>query len=495
MKRSVVLVLTYFLILFIFMSSGYAQAPDIEWEKTIGGPDLDGGYCVQQLDDGGYIIVGETKSFGHGKSDAYLIKLNSKGDTLWTKTFGGPFWDEATCVQQTSDGGLIVTGQYYSDENNSDLYLIKTNRNGDTLWIKKIHKKNDKIYEKGQWIEETTDGGFIIVGRIEDYYSKDLGYSIGNVFLVKTNSAGDTLWTRTYGDSLLWDESACVKETDDGNFIIVGTSENVDYWERHILLIKTNNTGDTLWTKIYENRPYEEEPYTIELTSDGGYLIAGHSFNDELGIDQLFLFKVDSNGDSLWMKLYDNLWASSIKKLSDGGYIVAGVSHDSDTEDFNILLMRTDDFGDTLWTKIIGGDSADYASSIDITNDNGYVILGSTNSFGAGNYDIYVIKLAPDLTDINRSDKILPNQFILQQNYPNPFNPTTTINYTIPKSAKVSLTIFDVLGQKIETLVNKRQNPGNYSVHWDASGYPSGIYFYQIKAGKYSQIKKMLLIK
>ena len=417
------------------------------------------------------------------------------GDTLWTKTFGGPLWDEATCVHQTSDGGFILTGQYYSEESNSDLYLIKTDRNGDTLWTKKIHKKNEKIYEKGQWIEETTDGGFIIVGRIEDYYSKSLGYSIGNVFLVKTNYAGDTLWTHTYGDSLLWDESACVKETDDGNFIIVGTSENVDYWERHILLIKTNNTGDTLWTKIYENRPNEEEPYTIELTPDGGYLIAGFSYNNELGIEQLFLFKVDSNGDSLWMKLYDNLGASSIKKLSDGGFIVTGVSRENDIEDLNILLMRTDDFGDTLWTKIIGGDSEDYASSIDITNDNGYVILGTTNSSGTENYDIYVIKFAPDLTDINYTAKIFPRKFILRQNYPNPFNPTTTIQYTIPKEGNVLLKIFDNIGRELETLVNRHQSPGAYSVQWNAGRYPSGVYFYQLKAGKFCQTRKLLLLR
>ena len=184
------------------------QAQGIEWEDIFGGVNNDKGYSVQETSDGGYILAGYTYSFGTGESDVYLIKLDSNGDTIWTKTYGGDSYDVGYSVQETSDGGYIIVGYTYSfGAGESDVYLIKTDSNGNVLWTKTF---GGASYDMGYSVQETSDGGYIITG-----YTDSFGAGGSDVYLIKTDSNGNIAWTRTYGGSSS-EAGYSVRETPDG---------------------------------------------------------------------------------------------------------------------------------------------------------------------------------------------------------------------------------------------------------------------------------------
>jgi hypothetical protein len=199
----------------LFAVSALAQPnPDTLWTRTYGGSNDDYAWSVEQTADGGYIVAGSTNSFGAGDFDCYLVKTNSQGDTLWTRTYGGSDDDRATSIQQTADGGYIVAGFTLSfGAGSGDFYLVKTNSLGDTLWTRTYGGSSD---DKGFSVQRTADGGYIVAG-----FTLSFGAGGYDFYLVKTNSQGDTLWTRTYGGSNQ-DEARSAQQTADGGYIVAG---------------------------------------------------------------------------------------------------------------------------------------------------------------------------------------------------------------------------------------------------------------------------------
>ena len=168
----------------------------MEWYKTIGGPDRDQAYCIEQTSDSGFIILGSTFSYGNGNRDIYLIKTDENGDTLFTKTYGGFNTDNAYSIKQTSDGGYIFVGETISfdqGQNFYDVYLIKTDQGGDTIWTKR-YGGGGWLWDVGKSIDITIDGSFIITGLTESY-----GGLNGNVLVMKISSSGNPIWIQTYG--------------------------------------------------------------------------------------------------------------------------------------------------------------------------------------------------------------------------------------------------------------------------------------------------------
>ena len=211
---------------------------DSTWTKNYGGTNVETGTSIQQTNDGGYIVSGYTKSFGAGLEDIYLVKTNSNGDTLWTKTYGGTANDAGYSVQQTFDGGYIIAGVTYSFDTVPDAYLIKTNPNGDTTWTKIIYNINS-AGAKAFSVWQTTDGGYAFAGQH--------GYNgqWANMYLVKTNSNGDTLWTRSFGGTE-YEDGRCLQQTSDGGFIIVGLTDSYGIgFATNIYLVKTDSLGNT----------------------------------------------------------------------------------------------------------------------------------------------------------------------------------------------------------------------------------------------------------
>ena len=208
------------------------------WTKTFGGTGNERCYSVQQTNDGGYIITGFTESFGNGGQDVYLIKTDGNGDSLWTKTFVGTSSDGGSSVQQTTDGGYIITGHTSSFGNGKDdVYLIKTDENGVEQWTKTF---GGIEYDSGNSVQQTTDGGYIITGK-----SESVGNVISDLYLIKTDGNGTEQWTKTFGGTE-WDVGYSVQQTSDGGYVVSGSTTSYGSGGGDLYLIKTDENGDVI---------------------------------------------------------------------------------------------------------------------------------------------------------------------------------------------------------------------------------------------------------
>jgi len=481
--------LTTLCVLFLVSTAVALEPGDTLWTRTHGGSSYDRGRSVQQTTDGGYIIAGHTYSFGAGYWDVYLLKTDSSGDTLWTRTYGGRLDDYGKSVQQTSDGGYIIAGETYSGAAH-DVYLVKTDSRGDTLWTRTYGGWH---YDLGHSVQQTSDGGYIVAGA-----TKSFGAGEYDVYLLKTDSCGDTLWTRTYGGSDN-DYGHSVQQTSDGGYIIAGTTMSFGAGGNDFYLLKTDSCGDTIWTRTYGGREWDYAN-SVQKTSDSGYIIVGWTISFGAGSADVYLLRTDSSGDTLWTRTYGgSYWdeAHSVQQTSDGGYIIAGETESFGAGGGDVYLLKTNSSGDTLWTRTYGGTHNDWASSLQQTSDGGYIIAGSTWSFGAGLDDVYLIRAAGDAVGVDdqESERSLPASASLSQCYPNPFNATTVIEYQLPEAREVTLEVYNLLGEKVAALVNGLEEAGYKSVKWDASEISSGIYFYKLSAGDLTETKRMILVK
>jgi hypothetical protein len=250
----------------IWATSLSAQAPDTLWTKTFGGTNTEEGRAVQPTTDNGYIIAGYTMSYGPGDADLFLIKTNNSGTALWTQVYGGTGNDAGYAIQQTRDGGYIVVGYTNSfGAGNYDVYLMKTNAVGETTWTKTYG--GDSL-ERGYAVQQTFDHGYIIAG-----YTRSFGAGLSDIWLLKTDSLGDTTWTKTYGGAGN-DQCYSVDQTADSGYVLTGWSTSFGNYD--VYVIKTYANGDTMWTRTYGGL-YDDEGYSVQQTIDNGYIIAGYT--------------------------------------------------------------------------------------------------------------------------------------------------------------------------------------------------------------------------
>ena len=356
----------------------FKDPPNMVWNKTHGGIEGEGCRYIQQTCDDGYIIIGGTNSYGAGEGDIWLIKTDIDGNEEWNKTFGGAYGDLGYCVRETTDEGFIFTGVHHSGPSVDDpwyVWLIKTDKNGNMTWESKF-SIND-VHTYGKSVIELADGYLIMA----DFYIPGLKI-ITDIWLIRTDLEGNELWNNTIGHSDGDDHGKAVIQTSDGDFVIVGYDISSD---NGVLLIKTDSNGNRLWRKELDGWEGED----IKECDDGGYIIAGEK--------HVCLIKTDKDGNMLWKKEYD--WggldtALSVDHTYDGGYILTGnvVLYDKECE---ILLIKTDENGNREWEKTMGGKESDGAYCVIQSNDDTYVIAGSTCSFGTGPSDLWLIKVAP----------------------------------------------------------------------------------------------------
>lgn len=303
--------------------------------------------------------MGTTTTYGAGSYDYWLIKTDASGDTLWTKTFGGSEYDGGLYVQQTNDGGFIITGNVYSlGAGASDVWIIKTDASGDTLWTKVY---GGILSDGGLAIRQLSDNGYIVMAD-----TRNRGAGSGDFWLMRTDASGNTLWTRTFGGSDL-DNSASFDQTTDNGFILAGRTYSLGTNSYNAWLIKTDATGDTLWTKIFGGSG-EERFSDVQQTADEGYIMTGLTQTYGAGLS--------------------DLW-----------------------------LIKTDALGDTLWTKTLGGSEKDRGHSVRQIWDGGYIITGYTFSYGHGADDAWLIRLGPEATNIVYENGIhMTDSYQLYQN-------------------------------------------------------------------------------
>jgi hypothetical protein len=363
-------------------------APEVEWEKTFGGSDRDEGYSAQQTTDGGYIIAGVTYSYGAGATDVYLIKADTSGNTEWEKTFGGSDYDLAFSVEQTTDGGYIIAGYTNSyGAGECDAYLVKTDASGNTEWEKTF---GGSAYDDACSVQQTTDGGYIIAGTTNSF-----GAGAGDFYLIKTDALGNMEWEKTFGGSG-YDSAYSVEQTTDSGYIIAGITYSYGAGAGDFYLIKTDALGNMEWEKTFGGSE-DDCALAVEQTTDGGYIIGGETFSYGAGVFDAYLVKTDASGNTEWEKTFggsDYDSAYWVRQTTDSGYITVGETYSYGAGADDVYLVKTDALGNMEWEKAIGGSGYDSPSSVEQTMDGGYIIAGGTNSYGAG-MDVYLVKISP----------------------------------------------------------------------------------------------------
>ena len=315
---------------------------DMVWNKTFGGTDYQFGISGQQTTDGGFIIIGSTGLIGPGWTDVLLIKTDANGNEEWNKTFGGDSYDSGSFVQQTSDDGYIIIGYTYSygvNENTEDVWLIKTDSNGNKIWDKTF---GGISADGGSSVHQTTDGGYIMTG-----YTYSYGAGAEDLWLIKTDGNGNKLWDKTFG-SLKNDIGSCVLQTVDGGYIITGTITSL--FSTNMWLIKTDTNGNKVWNKHFGGISFDFGS-DVQQTSDGGFIIAGSTLPNRMNhlVSDVYLLKTDSNGKKQWESSIGGIrddMGYSVQQTSDGGYIITGSTTDPfDSLYRDLLLIKTDSQG------------------------------------------------------------------------------------------------------------------------------------------------------
>jgi len=358
--------------------------------RTLG---LGEGKYVEQTSDGGYIIVGQTGAQGAGGTDILLIKTDSDANVRWTRTFGGSREDYGSCVRQTADGFIIVgsTSSFNSDGNgyDFDLYLIKTDANGNETWEKTYGGPGNNL---GSSVQQTSDGGYIIGGSMSTWGTNGLE----DVYLVKTDANGKESWAKNFGGAFN-DYGCYAQQTNDGGYVIAGYNSSISKWQNgdDVYLVKTDPVGAVIWERLFGDiGPKPDRAYSMQQTNDGGYIIAGETMSSGSGDWDFYLIKTNGNGEAVWTKTYGGAsWdnAYSVQQTKDGGFILAGKTASFGTGMEDAYVVKTNVNGDTLWTKTYGGAYCDCANCIRETTDNGYVIIGTSDDSSL-NHHISFIK-------------------------------------------------------------------------------------------------------
>lgn len=282
----------------------------------------------------------------------------------WMKNYDIGDFSMGLGVIQNHDAEFIVTGMHTPiPDSRAFIFLLKTDAEGDTQWMRSYGLG---FNSEGHCVQQTFDGGYIVMGFANG--DSAASWPVSDIWLLKTDFKGDTEWTKLYrGNSYAW--GCWVEQTPDSGYILTSNWNSTS-----LLLLKTDKNGNTLWSHNYNwNSQKAEAGYCVHQTKDGGYIVATN----------MGLFKTDSKGDSVWLKPWV---CTSVEQTADNGYILNS-GHNS-----NVWLIKTDDKGDTLWTKTYGGIAEDKSYEVYQTKDGGYAILAETRSFGAGNYDVWLLK-------------------------------------------------------------------------------------------------------
>ncbi|HIA10730.1 MAG TPA: T9SS type B sorting domain-containing protein [Flavobacteriales bacterium] len=354
------------------------------FQKTYGGAAADEGKSVWITSDGGYVIGGITESFGSGSDDIYIVKLDANGDTMWTKASGTPASEKGYSIQQTADNGYIVGGT------NGSMYLNKLDVNGVSTWAKSY---GGSFNDEGHSVQETSGNGYILAGFTASY-----GAGGNDVYLVKTNAAGDITWANTFGGTGD-EEGYSLDQTSDGGYIVCGQTNSYGAGNTDVYLLKINSSGSLQWSKTYGGTA-DDGGRSIAQTADGGYILTGYAESYGSGLKDIYTIKTDSLGTVQWSKTYGGAaddGGRSIVQTLDGGYVLTGSTISYGALTIEAYLLKLDNTGTLEWNaekKIFGGpNGADIGNSVQQTLDGGYIFAATSSSFGAGGSDIYLVRV------------------------------------------------------------------------------------------------------
>jgi hypothetical protein len=420
-----------FLCLFLFSISN-VKAQSVVFEKFYDFGAAETGFCVQQAPDSGFVVCG-FQGLGLVSAKMLAMKTDKNGVLEWSRLFGdGSNEQTAYHIVNCSLGGYAMVGYRTGPGFVSDVYVVRLDNNGDTLWTGQY---GTSIIEEGTCIQETPMGDFVI-----SFWDEN-----DSTGLLKIGPTGNLLWWKRYYSAGFFKHISLLSS---GGYLLSGVLNTGAGLLSQGYLMRTDPLGDSLWTRHYGGTGGDEF-FEAQETSDGNIVAAGIRAADLVSPYNYYLVKCDMNGDTLWTNYVasaENQECYSLHQCSDGGYALCGTSYAGG--DAILYLVRTDSMGDTAWTKGYGGPDSDYGYFVKQTYDGGFIMSGSTNNWDPTGAGVYLVKtdssgFAPtgviSLTGGN-------THFSL---YPNPASSFVTFETDLKNSKDVNFTLYDMLGRAV----------------------------------------------
>ncbi|MDD5087806.1 MAG: T9SS type A sorting domain-containing protein [bacterium] len=470
-----------FLLLLALTGTVCAQPPDTLWTRTYGGATE---YSEQALAlcptlDGGFVLAGIT----YETDQILVVRTDDQGNPVWMRRYGTDPWNYATTVQAMPNGDFLVAG--YTD--NVLMYASRIDAVGDTLWSRtyqRLPESNDII----QASVAIRDGGALLVG------TSNTGRSV--VWALRIDADGDTIWTFSYGDSVINARGFAVGLAPDSGFVISGGQWTDNGNDSDFLLLRLTAEGDFVWARTYGTGD-NDRSFSVLSSPEGGFIMAGDSYDVEHGMVKVYLVRTDDHGDTLWTRIYDGFPSIITRGLClapGGGYVAVGTTYVNVAPwDQHILALRVDDRGDTLWSRLFCRYYSDNATCILPTPDGGYVIGGYSLS-PDGSYDMYLVKTRPGPFAIDERSPASPSDFSVNI-FPNPFNSSVTFTFTLPRTTAVTLSVFNTLGQRVREVNLGQMAAGEHRYLFEAGALPSGVYLARVEAAGRMETRKVVRMR
>lgn len=451
----------------------------VQFIKYYGDGCPDFGLSLDTTVDGGYILLGHTQNFGALVQDMYLIKVDSLGSLQWQKLFGGAGLDFGQCIRQTADKGFILCGfTNSSGAGGYDIYLVKTDSLGNFQWQQTYGGNSD---DYGYCVKQTSDNGYIICGSTKSFGSGNI-----DAILIKTDSSGNQQWSKYYGGTGN-DGVYSLDITNDGGYMLAGYTYNFGALSDDAMLIKTDSSGNQQWLKIYGGTN-SDRVLSVKQCPDKGYCAAGYTNSFGNGSSDMYLIRTDSAGNMGYYKTYGGIQtekAYSIDVALDKGFILAGQTNSFGAGNDDMYIVKTDSVGNMDWQKFFGGAENDEGFTVKATDDKSYIAIGNTYSFSynSGYSDVYLVKMDSTgyAVGVNEFNKNGINISI----YPNPTKGKLFIESMDNEAEFIS--VINIYGQ---TVYQRAISRGQTEI--DISDFANGFYLFKVTIGQNSYVKKII---
>jgi hypothetical protein len=360
------------------------------WSRTYGGEGNDEANGVLALGEEGYLVSGGTSSFTSGGKDGWLLKLDPSGLPLWQKAYGGSGKEEFLSLKRAGDGGFVLAGRAQTvGDKFMDAWVLKLDAGGQPVWQETI---GGPSFDYAASIVPLAPGGFLVAGATGSY-----GAGYADLWVLKLAADGKVLWQKAFGGDQ-WDYAAGLVPTPEGGCVVVGGTQSFAAKDFDAWALKLDPDGKVIWQKTYGG-DREDRFYSILLTADQNYLIAGMTASFGAGAADVWVVKLDPNGQVVWQRTFGGKSddrALSILATRDQGYLVLGLTDSFGTGATDGWLLKLDATGRLQWQKTYGGRLVDRVFAGQETADHGFIMVGGTTSFGAGKAEAWVSKVGAD---------------------------------------------------------------------------------------------------
>ncbi len=364
-----------------------SASSSVEWDRLYGGSHNDKANSIIECEDGGYIAAGLTKSFGKGKWDAWIVRVGEDGEELWSKTFGKEGDDEAFSIREAGDGFLISGFSDRGESVEEQAWIFRIDKSGKKLWEKFYGGEHD---DSANSLVVNADGSMVFAGvkGISSYINSDL-------WVVSLDPSGNPIWEKTFGERRK-DKGHAIIKTSDNIYLVAGqklstsTSNQQDAY-----CIKLDSSGKKVWEKTYGGKRLDIA-YDVKETEDGGFVVAGKNRSAGSGKNDLWVFKLDKSGKMLWEKTYggaDMDEGRTVALRENGGFLVAGFTKSKGAGNADLWVLKLDGSGEITKEGVFGKKGWESGESVFGTSDGDFVVSAVNASTGRGREDLWIVKI------------------------------------------------------------------------------------------------------